>query len=218
MKKILFIESSPRKSESITTDIANKLISKLQDYDDYEIDILDLWNTDLPQINGTTLSAKYAMFSGNPLNPQQNTSWEKLNNYVKQFAGADLIVIATPMWNWGIPYVLKHYVDVITQPGLTFNWTPEDGYIPLLPERDVIVVTSSGGDYTTGSGFEHEDYAYRYLKLWLEDCMGSRVKFINMTMTATGQDAIDKAYINANLEFNAVPDWLSSNESKARAS
>jgi len=208
MKKILFIESSPRKTDSITSDVANRLIKQLKYSDEYELEILDLWNAELPHMNGSTLSAKYAIFSGSPLSDEQNISWQKLNEYVKQFANADLIIMSSPMWNWGIPYVLKHYIDVITQPGLTFNWTPEDGYIPLLPKRDVVVVTSSGGDYTKGSGLEHEDFAYRYLKLWLEGCMGSHVNFIHMTMTATGQDAIDKAFENANYEISQVVDTL----------
>jgi putative NADPH-quinone reductase len=32
------------------------------------------------------------------------------------------------MWNFGIPYKLKHYIDVLTQPGQTFNFDPTTGY------------------------------------------------------------------------------------------
>ncbi|MCG8316381.1 MAG: NAD(P)H-dependent oxidoreductase [Pseudomonadales bacterium] len=193
MKKILFIEASPRSGESLTSNMAMRLIEKLQDKDQWELDQLNLWNAELPEINGDTLSAKYAVFAGAEMTQVQRNNWQKLNQFVEQFAAADLVIIGAPMWNWGIPYRLKHYVDVITQPQLTFNWTPEEGYVPILPPRDVVVVTSSGGDYTAGSGNEHEDFAYRYLGLWLEGCMGCQVEFIHMTMTATGPAGIEKA-------------------------
>ena len=38
-----------------------------------------------------------------------------------RFALADRVLISTPMWNFGIPYKLKQWIDVITQPGLTFR-------------------------------------------------------------------------------------------------
>ena len=35
------------------------------------------------------------------------------------------------MWNFGIPYKLKQWIDVITQPGLAFRFDPAQGYLPL---------------------------------------------------------------------------------------
>ena len=212
MKKLLFIESSPRKNDSITTSVCQKLIdnlaSKNGEKSDWEVEVLDLWQAQLPEMNGTTMSAKYSIFMGESLSDEQNDSWELLNQYVQQFGEADLVVIAAPMWNWGIPYVLKHYIDVVTQPGLTFNWSPDDGYIPVLPPRDAIIVTSSGGDYTVGSGNEHEDFAFRYLKMWLKDCMGCRVESIDMTMTATGQESVDQAYLMADHKIASLSEML----------
>lgn len=212
MKKLLFIESSPRKHDSITTNVCQKLIdnlsSKEQKETEWEVDVVDLWEVNLPSINGTTMSAKYSIFSGQALDAEQEKSWSLLNQYVQQFGEADLVVIAAPMWNWGVPYVLKHYIDVITQPGLTFNWSPEEGYMPILPPRDAIIVTSSGGDFTTGSGNEHEDFAFRYLKLWLKDCMGCRVESIDMTLIATGDDAVFDAYQKADKKIVSLSEML----------
>lgn len=204
MKKLLLIESSPRKQNSLTTDMALRLIERLQSVDTWEVDRLDLWNTDLPDMNGVTMDAKYAVFSGTPMTEEQADHWQRLNRFVTQFAQADMVVLCAPMWNWGIPYRLKHYVDVITQPQLTFNWTPEDGYIPVLPPRDVVVVTSSGGDYTPGSGLEHEDFAYRYLQQWLQYCMGCNVEFVHLTMTATGPEGVANAMKNAEFKIETM--------------
>ncbi len=64
MKKILFVESSPRKEKSITSDVCNKVIHNLQIDGEYTVDHVDLWDIDLPHMNGDTLDAKYAIFLG----------------------------------------------------------------------------------------------------------------------------------------------------------
>jgi FMN-dependent NADH-azoreductase len=50
------------------------------------------------------------------------------------------------MWNGGIPYILKQFVDVISQPGAVFAVDPDTGYTPLLSDRGkkaVVVYTSA---------------------------------------------------------------------------
>lgn len=204
MKKILFVESSPRKERSITTEICHQLIEKLNCAHDYEIDVLDLWREELPHMNGTNLAAKYAIFEGSALTAEQQRHWDMINDHVQRFASADLVVIAAPTWNWGIPYVLKHYVDVVTQPGLSFTWAPDTGYTSMLPTKRAFIVSSSGGDYTKGSGNEHEDFAIKYLELWLSSCMGCEVDIISMTMTALGQGAVDAARRNALTKIESI--------------
>src|SRR5258707_834531 len=42
------------------------------------------------------------------------------------------------------------WIDVITQPGLTFRFDPARGYLPLLEDRPTIVIPASGSDFVTG--------------------------------------------------------------------
>ena len=101
------------------------------------------------------------------------------------------------MWNFGIPYVLKHYIDVITQPRLTFTWSPQDGYRTLLPPRRAILVASSGGDYAPGSGNERHDFQLPYLTDWLEIYMGCRVETVALSPTATDPELVEAATLDA---------------------
>ncbi|WP_067050365.1 NAD(P)H-dependent oxidoreductase [Moritella sp. JT01] len=50
IKKILFVESSPRKEKSISSDMCNKVIRNLQIGGEYTVDHVDLWDADLPQM------------------------------------------------------------------------------------------------------------------------------------------------------------------------
>jgi len=74
---------------------------------------------------------------------------------------------STPMWNFGLPYRLKHYVDVVTQPGLTFTWTPERGYEGLVRGRRAIVVYASSFDYAESAPLAAYDHQKPYLEAWL---------------------------------------------------
>ena len=65
-----------------------------------------MWDVELLHMNGVTLDAKYAISSGQELTAQQQTSWFALTEHIERFAAADLVIIAAPTWNWGIPYVL----------------------------------------------------------------------------------------------------------------
>ena len=67
------------------------------------------------------------------------------------------------MWNFGIPYRLKHYIAVVWQPGFMFKYT-ENGPVGLAAGRKVIVVSSRGGDYTPGTPAEAYDQIIPYLK------------------------------------------------------
>lgn len=51
---------------------------------------------------------------------------KNVEDVIEQFTAADKYLFSLPMWNFGIPYKLKHYIDVIVQPGYTFSFTKKD--------------------------------------------------------------------------------------------
>ncbi len=68
------------------------------------------------------------------------------------------------MWNFGIPYKLKQWFDLIVQPGITFRFDPAQGYLPLLKDRPTIVILASGSDFVTGMNRGRIDMASPYLR------------------------------------------------------
>ena len=198
MKKLLFIESSSRGEKSFTTDLANSIIDELRAREPaWEVDHLNLWAEQLPPMSGPTVTAKYAVLSGSPLNAKEEQAWGIVGDCIDRFRTADLILMGVPMWNFGIPYVLKHFIDVVTQPGFTFSWTPEQGYKSLLPSKRAIVLTSSAGDYSAGSSMAKHDYLTPYLNDWLQIYMGCQVDFISLAPTVAGPDAVAAAVLDA---------------------
>lgn len=163
--RLLHIEASPRGKTSFSSTAASDFIAGIvSQCSSVTIDHLNLWSHKLPEFTGNALSAKYARLSGNAHNPDQAYAWAGIVEDVKRLAAADAILISTPMWNLGIPYRLKHYIDIVTQPGLSFSFDPAHGYSPLLASVPVIVLLASAGDFREGSSYGRTDLATPYLK------------------------------------------------------
>jgi FMN-dependent NADH-azoreductase len=158
MPKLLYIEASPRKSRSKSIELAEFFLSNLQNaHPSVEIDKLDLWTTELPAFDGDTVDAKYAILHGQAHSPDQANAWQRVEAVTERFKSADWYLFSLPMWNFGVPYVMKHLIDVLVQPGLTFSFSPDEGYKGLVTGKKAVVVYARGGNYCTGSGMEGYD-------------------------------------------------------------
>ena len=165
MARLLVVEASPRRAGSRSMDACRVFLDALARHrGDLVIDWLDLWAAGLPEFQQATIAAKYARLAGLPFDAAEANAWDTIGAIVGQLKAAEAVVIATPMWNFGIPYKLKHWIDLITQPGLTFSFSPEIGYRPLLSAKPTLVILASAGDYSAGPSFGRPDLATPYLK------------------------------------------------------
>ncbi len=165
MSKLLYIKASPREERSFSVAAADSFLDAyhvLHPEDD--ITILDLFERDLPPFDGFALQAKYAILHGRESTPEEKAAWEAVEEVIREFTDADKYVFAVPMWNFHLPYRLKHYIDVLVQPSYTFSFSPTEGYKGLVPDRPVFIAFARGGSYPPGSGTEMFDFQTRYLK------------------------------------------------------
>ena len=168
MAKLLYVESSPRKDRSTSIAVAQEFLQAYRARNPVdEIDKIDLWDFSLPEFNGDVLDAKYAILHGTDHTPQQAAAWQAVVDVFERFASADKYLLSLPMWNFSVPYTFKHFVDVLTQPGLAFSFSPETGYTGLVTGRPAAVIYARGGEYPAGSESEGFDLHKRYVELWL---------------------------------------------------
>lgn len=150
MKTLLHLVASPRGEQSNTLKIGKELVARFREqYPDGRVDTLDLFAEDLPAMTLKATNGKYLLLSGKELDDQTRPAWEPILAHIKRFQAADVVVITSPMWNFGMPYVLKHYFDVILQPQHLFRYTA-NGPEGLAKGKKVVVATSRGGDYAEG--------------------------------------------------------------------
>jgi FMN-dependent NADH-azoreductase len=85
----------------------------------------------------------------------------------ERFAAADEYLVTVPMWNHGVPWVLKHLIDTITQPGLVFGFDPATGYEGLLTGRRAMVVYTSAVYHEGAPPAFGVDFHRSYFHDWL---------------------------------------------------
>ena len=169
MARLLYIEASPRKERSASIEAAKTFIGEYKrTHPEDVVETLDLWATPLPEFDGHVIDSKYVILHGLEHTDEQRQAWKGVEDVIEQFTAADKYLFSLPMWNFGIPYKLKHYVDVIVQPGYTFSFSPEEGYKGLVTGKPLAVIYARGGAYGAGTGSESYDLQKAYLEHILE--------------------------------------------------
>lgn len=155
MTNILLIKSSPRGSASHSSRMADKVMARLQaQHPGATVLERDLAAQPLPHIG-----AEFS--SGTLKQPEQRSAAEvealKLSDSVLgEVQAADFVVVATAMINFGIPAVLKNWIDHLMRLGMAFTYTA-DGPLGLLNGKKVYIVASRGGAY----GPERRDWDFQ---------------------------------------------------------
>jgi FMN-dependent NADH-azoreductase len=145
MSDLLYVIGSPRRGSSESSAIAEAYLTEFRRTNpDAVIDTLDLWQEGLPAFDADRAAAKMTVFSGNGLVGVEAAAWEAVTAIFERFNAADAYLFTVPMWNGGIPWLLKLYVDILTQPGMVFGFDPVNGYVPLLQGKKATVIYTSG--------------------------------------------------------------------------
>ncbi|MFP3385685.1 FMN-dependent NADH-azoreductase [Tritonibacter sp. SIMBA_163] len=169
MTNILYIAASPRGPMSQSGKMAEAYLAARQmAQPDIRLDRLDLWRADLPEFDGDKAAAKMTFFGVGDMDAPRQSAWDQVVTVTNRFIEADEYVLSVPMWNGGIPYKLKQYIDIITQPGLLFGFDPEAGYSGLLRGKSARVFYTSGV-YAPGAPAKYgTDHHSTYLDWWLD--------------------------------------------------
>ena len=93
------------------------------------------------------------------------------------------------MWNGGIPYRLKQYIDVIHQPGLFWGLDPPAGYFGLLKNKKAVLALTSGafGPSMPSPAFG-VDHHSSYLRDWLNQAGVTEIEEIRFQPTLLNPD------------------------------
>lgn len=187
--KVLQINSSTRGENSQSLLVAQQVISKLKvKYDDVVVDEFNLFEDDLPAFDKNAVGAKMALFTGQDSNSAEKAAWTKIKEVYDRFESADVYVFNVPLWNNNIPYILKQFIDVVTQPGWSFGFDPNAGYTGLLNGKKAYLVIASGVYYEGIPQNFGSDFATPYLNDWLKFIGVTDIENIAISPTVLNQD------------------------------
>jgi FMN-dependent NADH-azoreductase len=146
--KTLLISYLPAADRSNTKQLLDAFIEKVENT---EVEHLNLLDNPPPFFNETSLAA-YGMrnYGGAELDSDQQKAIAPMDKLVKQFKSADVVVMAYPMHNFGMPGIIKTYFDAVLQHGELFKYGA-NGPEGLMKGKKALTLFASGGAYTPGT-------------------------------------------------------------------
>lgn len=152
-KKLLYISvnSKPEHLSSCKT-VARTFINKfLEKNKDFKVEEVDLYKDHIPRLEYQYFEDRNCIIkeeAAKKLPKKDQDEIKIIRDLCEQFKGADMYVIAAPMWSLSFPAPLKEYIDCVVQVGKTITF--ENGKKPqgLLNDkyRALVYVESAGGN------------------------------------------------------------------------
>ena len=161
MPSVLIIESSARQQESVSRQLTQQFINQWRfAHPTDRILIRDVALNPIPHMDSNLLGGWMK-----PAGARSNTEQlclERSDELTNELLAADMLVIAAPMYNFGIPSTLKAWLDHVIRAGVTFKYTPTRTQGLLIGKR-AVVLTARGGIHADDSSDHQEPYLRQVL-------------------------------------------------------
>ncbi len=163
MKTLLYVSCSVRKCDpeqnehqSITRQLANQFLTEFKTHEITEVIYRDLVIEPPSLLTEAFIAAAFAKGEPTPAQRQVLAESDKL---IQEIEMADIIVIASPMYNYGMPAALKAWFDLVIRVGKTFSFDLARGDSPLEPilsGKSLVLLASWGeAEFRAGQAKHH---------------------------------------------------------------
>lgn len=191
MNKLLQINSSLFTTEGQSTQLADLFVAKYREkYPTTEVQVMDLSSNPLPHLDGERFTA--FITPPDERSDSQKSIVTESDRLIADLREASAVVFALPMYNFGIPSVLKAYIDHIARAGETFKYT-ENGSEGLLENKPVYIFAARGGKYLGTD----QDTQTGYMKSFLAFIGLTNVQFVYAEGLNLGEDSRAESLKNA---------------------
>ena len=145
MTTILNLKSSIFSDAGASSGLADAFVAtRLRDDPRAQLIVRDLAADPVPHLTAERFSAFLAKPEART--PEQEAVVEYSDRLIDELKRADVIVLGLPMYNFGVPSMLKAYFDHIARAGVTFKYTA-NGSVGLLKGKKAYVFAARGGLY-----------------------------------------------------------------------
>ena len=202
MTSILLLRAGPRGADAFSNRMADEVVDRLRlHHPDATVVTRDLATTP-PPFPDAAFSAAILAPPADPVAPALALSEE----LIRELEAAAILVIATPMHNFGVPAALKAWIDHIVRIHRTFASTPA-GKIGLLANRPAWLVVASGGWFThpTPTGAPAQpDFLTHYLRIVLSTIGIHDTRVLTLEGVTRGPDMVERAWSRARAALDAA--------------
>lgn len=196
---VLSIETSPLGDHSVSRKLSAKILTELMiKHPNIQVVTRDLAASPLPHLDGMTVGAFFT--PPNQRSEAQNQALTLSDACVDELIAADVVVIGSPMWNFGIPSSLMAWIDHVIRAGRTFQYGANGPESLLPPGKKVIIASSRGGVYSSGP-MQAMDHQETYLKTVLGFIGLHDVSIVRAEGVSLGEDAVKNAMAAAEVQL-----------------
>jgi FMN-dependent NADH-azoreductase len=194
MKNILLIQSSPRGIASLSQQAAHSILDDLQSrYPEAKVVVRDLAQNPPPHVGPDFIAGLHAQ--PEQLSREQSAALAFSDSLIAELSAADLLVLAVPMHNFGLPSTLKAWIDHVVRVGRTFSYSA-NGVEGLVKDKRAILVLARGGVYSDGP-FKPFDFQEPYLRAILGFIGITDVEVVHVEGVANSAIGPEKALASA---------------------
>lgn len=191
--KLLHIDSSILHADSVSRELSAEMVATLTERrPGMHIKQLDLAATPLGHLTPDHLAAQQGATAPSALAADIAAGQQALEDFLE----ADVIVVGTPMYNFGVPSQLKAWLDRLAVAGKTFRYG-ENGPMGLCGGKKVIVASSRGGMFSEGSPLASMDHQEAHLRAFFGFLGIQDLSVVRAEGLAMGPAAREKALASA---------------------
>ena len=140
--KVLEVSASGRHEGSVSRMLSTDLVGALEErHGTVELTRRDL-SKGVPFVDEAWIAANFT--APEERSDRQRAVLAESDALVAELKAADVLVIGSPIYNFGVPAALKAWVDMVARARLTFRYT-ENGPKGLLEGKKAYVIVASGG-------------------------------------------------------------------------
>ena len=162
MSTLLHIDSSPLYGRSVSRQLTDAFVTQWKSsHPDGTIVDRDLNATSIPPVTGEWVGAAYTPDEART--PQQKQVLTLSDTLFAELEQADEYVVGVPMHNFGVPSVLKLWIDQIARVGRAFSYadgTPKG----LLTGKKATFIIATGGVYDAQTQMASFNFVEPYLR------------------------------------------------------
>ena len=193
MNKVLIVNSSALGEASVSNKLSRELAERLQAQDpSVEIAVRDIGADPVPHLRADTVSA----IRGSADSDAARETMALSDKLIAEIREADLLVIGSPMYNFGISSTLKSWFDHVLRAGVTFRYTAEGVAEGLMTGKKAVVIETRAGFYSEGpaAGLDSQE---PHLRTMLGFMGIGDVLFVRAEKLAFGPEAASAAIAEA---------------------
>jgi len=192
MKTALIVTSSANGDASISNGLAATLVDRLRESEPgLHVVLRDVGANPVPHLTADTVAAIKSV----PESETELAARALSDALVAELATADILVIASPMYNFGMSSTLKAWFDHVLRAGVTFRYT-ENGPEGLMTGKKAVVIESRAGFYSTGPAAAM-DGQEPHIRILLGFMGITDVTFVRAEKLAFGPEAAEAAIAEA---------------------